>query len=240
MAASSASGPGPTTVGPEPGERSLVWAGFPIIGAGAAIAVKVLAGWATSLRWFPFQGPLELIDSLPDPQATVGSLALGAVAGLAVAFLAERDYLRLTISDRKLTVVHAETSRTFERKAVSAIFMDGKDLVLLGHATEELLRERGDVDTKRLGPALRDHGYPWRPDGDPYRADFRRWVEDTPDLPAGANAVLKARARALERSDAGDAAELRSELAKLGIVVRDESKRQFWRLTLPGSLDEDN
>lgn len=238
MEASAASGPGPTTVGPEPGERSIVWAGFPIIGAGAAVVVKVLAGWATSLAWFPFRGPLELIDSLPDPQATVGSLVLGAVAGLAVAFLAERDYLRLTISDQRVTVAHADTIRTFDRTATSAIFVDGKDLVVLGHATEELLREPGDVEVKRLGPALRDHGYPWRPDGDPYREDYRRWVEDTPDLSAGVNALFKARTRAMERKDAEDVAHLRSELAKLGVVVRDESNRQFWRLTLPGSMAE--
>lgn len=234
---SSDEGP-PTIVGPEPGERSILWAGFPIIGAGAGVLVTVLASWATSLTWFPFQGPLELIDSLPDPQATIGSLALGALAGLTVAFFAERDYLRATISGREVTVAHGERSRTIERSTVSGVFLDHKALVILGPRTEELLRESGDVDANRLGRAFREHGYPWRPDGDPYRADYRRWVEDIPGLPAGANALLKARSRALENGDSDDAEQLRSELAKLGVVVRDESKKQFWRLTLPESSDD--
>jgi hypothetical protein len=72
------------------------------------------------------------------------------------------------------------------------------------------------------------------PGGDPHKDEYRRWVEDLPDLPAGADAVLKARARALDRGDKEDAAQLRLELGKLGIVVRDEGKRQFWRRTRPG------
>ena len=51
----------------------------------------------------------------------------------------------------------------------------------------------------------------------------------SPTLPVGADALLKARARALDKGDSGDAAELRSELARLGVVVRDEKKRQFVR-----------
>jgi hypothetical protein len=39
-----------------------------------------VCAWATSLPWVPFQGPLELVVSVPDPQATIGSLALG-IAG---------------------------------------------------------------------------------------------------------------------------------------------------------------
>jgi hypothetical protein len=56
-------------------------------------------------------------------------------------------------------------------------------------------------------------------------------VEDLPELPTGANAILRARARALERGDTEDAAQLRRELGKLGIVVREEAKRQSWRRT---------
>ena len=115
------------------------------------------------------------------------------------------------------------------------MFLDGKQLVLLGHETDELAREGGDLpDAERLEAAFRAHGYPWVPGGDPHKDEYRRWVEDLPDLPAGADAVLKARARALDRGDKEDAAQLRQELGKLGIVVRDEGKRQFWRRTRPG------
>jgi hypothetical protein len=43
---------------------------------------------------------------------------------------------------------------------------------------------------------------------------------------------LKTRAQALNNTEtAEDARELREELARLGVVVRDENKRQYWRMT---------
>jgi hypothetical protein len=228
-------GGGATVVAPPPAERALVWVGFPLIGAAAGWLLKSLAEWATSLPWVPFQGPLELVASVPDPQATIGSLALGVAGGLVVAVLAEQDYVRVTVEDDQLTVTRGGSSRRVPRASVEAVFLDGKQLVLLGHETDEVVREGGDLpDAERLEAAFRAHGYPWVPGGDPHKDEYRRGVEDLPGLPAGADAVLKARARALDRGDKEDAAQLRLELGKLGIVVRDEGKRQFWRRTRPG------
>jgi hypothetical protein len=228
-------GGGAVGVAPPPAERALVWVGFPLIGAAAGWLLKSLAEWATSLPWVPFQGPLELVASVPDPQATIGSLALGVAGGLVVAVLAEQDYVRVTVEDDQLTVTRGGSSRRVPRASVEAVFLDGKQLVLLGHETDEVVREGGDLpDAERLQAAFRAHGYPWVPGGDPHKDEYRRGVEDLPDLPAGADAVLKARARALDRGDKEDAAQLRLELGKLGIVVRDEGKRQFWRRTRPG------
>ena len=41
--------------------------------------------------------------------------------------------------------------------------------------------------------------------------------------------LLKARARALDKGDGDEAVQLRADLARLGVVVRDENKRQYWR-----------
>jgi hypothetical protein len=192
-------GGGATVVAPPPAERALVWVGFPLIGAAAGWLLKSLAEWATSLPWVPFQGPLELVASVPDPQATIGSLALGVAGGLVVAVLAEQDYVRVTVEDDQLTVTSGGSSRRVPRASVEAVFLDGKQLVLLGHETDELVREGGDLpDAERLQAAFRAHGYPWVRGGDPHKDEYRRWVEDLPDLPAGADAVLKARARALD------------------------------------------
>jgi hypothetical protein len=79
-----------------------------------------------------------------------------------------------------------------------------------------------------LDNAFIAHGYSWRADGDPYAAEFRLWIEQTPGLPEGANALFTARAKAIAaRSD--DATALRAELLRLGIVVREEKHRQYWR-----------
>ena len=49
----------------------------------------------------------------------------------------------------------------------------------------------------------------------------------SPDLPPGADPLLRARAKVLGKRD--EAAELRAELARIGLVVRDERKRQYVR-----------
>lgn len=221
------------TVAPSTAERALIWLGFPLVGAGLGWLVLVLADWATEPgHGIPlFRGPLKLIASLPEPQGTLAAVALGLAGGLAVAYAAVRDYLIVTISDNDVTISHDGSSWTVPRSAVDVVFLDRKQLVLLGHATEELVREGGDADAGRLERAFVAHGYPWRPDGDPHAGAYRRWVDDTPDLPAAANAILRMRDRALDKGDQDDVRELRAELAKLGLVVRDEKKRQFWRPT---------
>ncbi|MER7897262.1 hypothetical protein ABTX62_14375 [Streptomyces sp. NPDC096046] len=101
--------------------------------------------------------------------------------------------------------------------------------VLLAPDGLERARERCGLNRRRLTDALTAHGYAWE-EQDPYHAEFRRWVPGTPGLPAGADALLRARAQAREDEQAGEARELRGELLRLGVVVRDEERRQYVRV----------
>ena len=207
----------------------LLWVGFPLLGAGLGALLKAIAGWVSSLRWAPLQGPFELLESIREPYAWIGALTLGVVAGLAFSYLAAKDSFAVTVSADGLELNRGGNKWRVPGAGVTAVFMDGKQLVVLGPASEELVREKSDLGGRHLRDAFVAHGYPWQDDGDPHGAEFRRWVPETPTLPVGANALLKARARALDKGDREDAAELRSELARLGVVVRDEKKRQFVR-----------
>lgn len=224
---------GATVVGPPKGERMLVWVGFPLVGAGAGWLLKAVAGWVAPLPWAPFQGPFRLVAMVADrPYATIGAIGFGVVAGLVIVLIAEKDYVTVTVDDSRVIIARGDSSRDLPRASVDAVFLDGKQLVLLGHVSEEIAREGGDLPAATgLEGAFEAHGYPWREGGDPYRDDYRRWVDDTPGLPTGADALLKACARALSKGDKDDAAQLRAEVAKLGIVVRDEGNRQYWRST---------
>ncbi|MFC0526900.1 YqeB family protein [Phytohabitans kaempferiae] len=215
----------------------LTWVGLPLAGAGAGWLLQALAGWLADLPWIPFKGPIELLASVADnePLATIVSLAVGAVVGLVLAFIGAMETLRVAITDSDVTLRRGDAKQTVNRSDVRAVFVDGKQLVLLGRESEELAREGFDLGADRMRDGFLAHGYPWAAAGDPHRDEFRRWVPDDPELPGSADALLKARAKALEKGEKTDIAELRSELGKLGVVVRDESKRQYWRRTHPTS-----
>ncbi|MFY1690368.1 YqeB family protein [Plantactinospora sp. WMMB782] len=214
---------------------AVVWVLCPVLGAGLLWLVQACAGWVASLRWIPMRGPFMLIDEVADaePWASLGALFLGALGGLLVAAIAAAERLTVTVAGDAVTLLRDGTARRVDRAEIAGAFRDGKRLVLLGPGGGEVARESSDLPADRLRAAFEAYGYRWHADGDPYAADFRRWTDGGPGLPPGANSLLKARQRALDKDDRADLAELRAELSRLGVVVRDEGKRQYWRPVRP-------
>lgn len=222
-----------TIVGLSPREQLLVWVGFPVLGALAGWLVKLAASAVQELGWIPLPGRFRFVAELAshEPYATVGSVVLGVGVGVVVAMFTIGEDLRVTIDAEHLCLRRDEDERQLDRTDISALFVEDKTLVILGLRGEELAREPCDHG-KQLAEALIGHGYPWRAD-DPFADGYRRWVPDLPGLPEGADALLRARARAIEEDDTDDACQLRQELADLGVVVRDDGGKQFWRLVDP-------
>lgn len=222
-----------TVVAPSGVLRALAWIGLPALGAGAGWLLVAASAWLLSLPWLPMRGPLRLIESLPDPASIIGATVVGGIAGLVGGWFVSHGGLLVTVADSRITLTRGDTTQDFDRGRIKAAFLDGDQLVLLDPDGRELAREPGSLIAHRLAEPLRRHGYPWLPDGDPHRDAYRRWVPATPDLPPGADALLQARQRALEKDLRDDIVELRAELARLDIVVRDERKRQYWRRSAP-------
>jgi len=209
-----------------------------LLGAGLGLALHFLLDWLLGLPWLPFHGPLNLLDRIPDQIALPVLLALGLVAGVIFGVHALADELSVTVTRDSVRLQRGDLDRTLRRSAVASVFLDAKHLVLLGPDTNELARQKTDQSANRLAAAFTGHGYPWRPDGDPRDADYRLWSVSAVGLPSGADALLSIRAKALADSKrAGDAAELRAELIKLGVVVRDQGGQQYWRLAGPDQLN---
>lgn len=203
-----------------------VYLALALAGAGAGWLIGLLADWLVTLPWAPLQGPAKLVASIPAPWLPVA----GSVAGLGLGVVAQHEQVEIRLSDDRVALTHKGREQEFARDAIATAFRDGKQLVLIGHDGGELTRQECDLDVDRVAGAFTDHGYPWA-DTDPYADAFRRWVPDTPGLPEGANAVLKTRQKVLEKAGSSDddVRELREELARLGIVVKDEKRRQYWR-----------
>ncbi|MFG2082797.1 hypothetical protein ACGFI5_20745 [Micromonospora tulbaghiae] len=211
------------------GELVLFWAGFPLFGAGLAAGLTALSGWIAGLAWFPFQGLFELLARWPDELSYPIGTGVGVLGGLLLAVVAGRERLTVTVGHRSVRLHRDGRGRDLARADVAGVFVDGKALVLLDTAGGELAREKSDLDAERLRAAFTRQGWPWTGQ-DPHRNAYRRWVEGLPDLPPGADALLRARQRALDGGHDSETRELHGELARLGVVVRDEGKRQYWRL----------
>lgn len=208
--------------------RGLYWVGFPLLGAGLGWLVKELAVWVAGMSWAPWQGLFKAVASIPEPGATWGALGVGVLAGLVLGFLAWQESLVVRIGAGSVELKRGDTVREFAAPAVKGVFVDGGQLVLLGPQGRELAREKSDLDGAELRRVFEERGFDWL-DADPFAGRFERWLDEDPRLPAAAHALLRARARAVDKGRADDARELREELARLGVVVRDERKRQFWR-----------
>ncbi|MFJ8533161.1 hypothetical protein [Streptomyces sp. NPDC093591] len=203
------------------------------VGCGAAVGwlVTVLAHGLVTLRWAPFKGPAELLTSVPEPWLGVGGVVVGALLGLVVGFVAVHESLAVRVSRSRVVLGVRDATQEFDGDEIGLVVRDGKQLVLLGVDGMELAREDCRLSWTRLAGAFVEHGHRWA-DEDPHQEEFRRWVPGMPGLPEGADALLRARAAARKKGeqDADDARELRRELLRLGVVVRDEKKRQYWRM----------
>jgi len=202
--------------------RVLLWLGLPVVAASILFLV-VRAAW-----WLPLPGPLRVIRELPGVPATVVAVAVGTLAGLTLAVLADRESLTVRLTPTEVVLSRPGSVRSVPLPEVAVAFPDRDDLVLLGHTGRELAREPSLVSPQRLREPFTAHGIPWA-DADPYLASYRRWVPGLPELPETAHALLTARQKALESGDGRDVQELRDELGRLGYAVRDDHKRQYWR-----------
>ena len=123
-----------------------------VIGAGLGWGLLALVDWLLGLPWIPFRGPLTLVASIPDQVALPVLIGLGMVAGTFFGPYALQDELSLTVGDDQVRLKRGDADRRLPRTAVDAVFLDGKDLVLLGGDSNELAREKTDSSAARSWP----------------------------------------------------------------------------------------
>ncbi|WP_170991019.1 YqeB family protein [Herbidospora galbida] len=220
----------PTVVGEPVWLTVAAWTVLPVVGVGLGWLVKAVGVWAAELPWAPYQEIVEFVVRLvPEPSLTIAMCVLGGLVGLAAAFLLRRAGLAVTLDGDVVRLRRGSFTQEVPRADVKAAFWEEGWLVLLHPGGAEVAREPWDLNVAPMTGAFRRHGYTWL-DADPHRDRFREWTPGEPELSAPVNAVLRARRLLREKVGDGDAVrELRDELAKLGVVVRDTEKAQFWR-----------
>lgn len=203
---------------------------LPLVGGALGWGLTFIVEWIMGLSWFPLQGLFELFTELAEPVRLLVAIGVGLLIGLLLAIWGASEMLTITVGRERLGLKRGDYERDFARAEIASVFVEDKQVVVLGLRRQELASVEFDLDRDQLAEALRRHGYTWLPDGDPYADEFRRWVPGADGLPQGANAVLKARQMALDKSNTSDLRELCDELSDLGVVVHDKDKKQYWRL----------
>lgn len=218
-----------TKVGPSRSFRLVAWLGFPLVGALAGALLAWGLDWLLGLSWAPMRGPLEFVDEVTGDWTLLVLVGLGALLGLVIAGAAHREVARIAVTGQEVTLTQDGQETRASRDRVAAVFSEQGLLVVQDAVGQRLAWVRlEDLAETQVRQAFVEHDYPWV-EGDPFADEFSRWVPDAPTLPAGANAVLVARQKALETNQGQDAEDFRLELQKLGVVVRDQGDRQFWR-----------
>ncbi|MEV4266579.1 hypothetical protein [Kribbella sp. NPDC049584] len=223
-----------TVIGHSAGDKVMLFGGLPLLGLVLGFFLPRIADWATGRAWVPFQGVLKLIAEWNGWWVVAICVFAGLIAGVLLAAVALDDILKVTITDQSVEFLKNQKTVTVPREKVAVAFLDGKEIVLQDASSRELAREKHDQlksEAKQIPVAFRAHGYPWSDAGDPHESEFRRWIEDDPELPPAVNAILKVRAKAFDQGDKGkaDLRELRNELTNLGYTVKDRDKKQYWR-----------
>jgi hypothetical protein len=221
--------PGPAAdellVGPSAAERTAWFIVAPLLGAGAFWLLDLLCGGLALLPVPLMHGVFRLL-SMPPWWVAAG---IGGLLGAGVALIGLHEELTVAGDREWLALTRGGRSRRIARDAVVAAFLDGKHLVLLSVDSRELAREETDPGrSAALQSGFTGLGYPWLT-ADPHAEEFRLWVHGGPDLPPGGNGLLLARSKLLTNGSRGDLEELRQELGRLGVVVRDAGGKQYVR-----------
>jgi hypothetical protein len=225
-----------TVLGYPRGDLLTILIGTPLLGLLLGLALPPLARWLSKSPVLPWRDGITFVGSLDRPWQTGVAVGIGLVGGLLLAFTDIDETLKLRLTDAELVTEQHEDKRTVEHSRISAVFLDGKELVVLDETSRQVTRGTHKASAATLARAFRAHDYPWR-DADPHATLFSRWIPGAPGLPAEAHAVLAARKAALKRKAGEDVRDLGEMLQGLGYVVRDEGKDQHWR-PLAGEASE--
>lgn len=218
-------------------ERFLWIIGFSIIGAVVGYFFSYILSWANNIERFSNSRRLSLITKITDfVNSTIGEwdtllfIIIGIVGGIYLGKILLRESPTVSISDYSIAIDNDLESLTFARNEIQEIYYDKDELIIIGTTDHELLRESYDIKEEKLKNTFKNHNYPFSLN-DPYKTYFKQWSSSTDELSIAANALMKARELAIKNKEEDEVIGIRNELSKLGVIVKDDDTKQYWRFT---------
>ncbi|MBK3496212.1 hypothetical protein JFL43_15345 [Viridibacillus sp. YIM B01967] len=211
------------------GDKIFLWLILPLIGLVIGYFLPSISDWASKLEWIPFQGPFKLVASLNAGWVIFATMALGFVGGIILTLFIFDEILNIYINEETLVFKIGEIDVSYNKKDIEFIYVDQKDVVVIGHDGQELFRYKKEIGDKILKEELGEHGYTFN-EGNPYKEQFKKWVPGLTDLSLEANALLKSREMSIENDDKEEALQIVIELWKLNVSVKEVGSKQYYRV----------
>ncbi|MEO4052653.1 hypothetical protein [Solibacillus sp. CAU 1738] len=174
----------------------------------------------------------DFLNSTFGEWATLLLIIIGLVIGFFLVIILLSKSPTVSISNSSIVIDNGLESLTFIRDEIQEIYYDEDELVIVGTSGHELLRESYDIRKETLKNAFRNYSYPFSLI-DPYKTCFKLWSASTEELSTAANALMKARALAIKNKEKDEIIDISDELSKLGVIVKDDDTKQYWRFVTP-------
>lgn len=191
--------------------------------------IPVLSNWIVEFPLIPLRGIIELLASLNGLWISIVAAIIGMILGLLLAFIIFYESLEVTVTTEGLTMKIGDKTETILKKDISSVFIDDKQLIVLGKDSDVLYQEKFEGKQETVQDIFKRYYYPWY-ERDPYDEQYKRWVLGNSEYPEKIDDLLYARERSIREGKAKDAKYLLEDLAKLGVVIKDKNNSQYVRL----------
>jgi len=135
--------------------------GFPLAGGVVAWVIQAAAAWLTTLPWVPRRRLVEWLAEQPETRRVIIAVGAGLVVGLLIGLTAIDDLVVITVRPEDATLVQGRKRLHVPRGVVTAVFREGKDLVVIDQDGEERWRTKVTLDAAAVRDAFVRHGYRW-------------------------------------------------------------------------------
>src|SRR5699024_3011255 len=135
----------------------------------------VIAEWLLLLPVVPFEKIIELIASLNGLWTSIIASIIGIIGGILLSLIIFEESLEVTITDENVHLKLGEKVNTLDKKDISTIYMENKQLIILGKDSNELYREFFETKPSTVQEAFMNYKYPFE-EKDPFEKEYQRWV----------------------------------------------------------------
>lgn len=157
-------------------EKTLIILVPMVLGGLIGWFIPVIADWLLNLPVVPWEKLIEFIASLNSLWVSIVATIIGIIVGILLTLTIFEESLEVTITYENIQLKLGDKVDTLDKKDISTIYIENKQLIILGKNSNELYREVFETKIDTVRETFRTYQYPWK-EKDPFEKDYQRWTE---------------------------------------------------------------